>query len=108
MRVDMAWDGWLNVLYVNLAFMLDLAPYAMPNTAYSSENYTWGLNRDQLIVFSHDKPIPVTTGFPLQYLGTTTGITAPEYVVQTFRYDTDGALYGEDSKAVEMIKSRRL
>lgn len=106
MRVDMAWDGWLCVLYVNLIHMFDLAPYVMPNTVWSSPEFITGLNRDQLVVFSFDKPAPVIYGYPTSYAQKT--VKMENYYVESHRFVFDGPLYGEDSKTVNIIKSRRL
>jgi hypothetical protein len=106
MRVDMAWDGWICVLYANLITMLDLAPYVMPNTVWGSSDLIIGLNRDQLVVFSFDKPAPVVYGYPLEYAQRT--VKMENYYVESHRFEFDGPLYGEDSKTVATIRDRRL
>jgi len=108
MRVDAAWDFWFCVLYTNLLHVLDMDPYAVPNTVWNSPSIEIGLNEDQLIVFSYDKPAMVIFGREIDAALEDSLILPKDYSVNTFAHDFDEPLYGEDSKTVELIRTRRL
>jgi len=108
MRVDAAWDFWFCVFYTNLIHVLDLDPYAIPNAAWNSPAVEIGLNEDQLIVFSHDKPAMVIYGREVEIAMQEALIEPGDYRVHTFIHDFDEPLYGEDSKMVEVMRTRGL